>query len=71
MSVKDFPTPTDVHSIRQFLGLASYFRKYIRNFALIAKPLTNLTKNNAVFSWDNEQRAERKINNTSNSSYIQ
>lgn len=43
-AVEKFPEPVDVHTIRQFLGLASYFRKYIKDFATIARPLTHLTK---------------------------
>lgn len=41
--------------MRQFLGLASYFRKYIKDFAIIAKPLTSLTKKDVQFNWGLEQ----------------
>lgn len=54
-AVSEFPTPTNVHEIRQFIGLCSYFRKFIRSFAIIARPLTDLTKKNAVWSWNSEQ----------------
>lgn len=43
-AVQKFPTPTNVHQTRQFVGLASYFRKYIKEFALKAKPLTIMLK---------------------------
>ncbi|KAJ3653992.1 hypothetical protein Zmor_013208 [Zophobas morio] len=56
VAVENFPTPTDVRGVRQFLGLASYFRKYVRDFAKIAKPLTILTKKDTVFTWGDEQR---------------
>lgn len=55
-AVKSFPTPIDVHSVRQFLGLASYFRKYVKGFATIAKSLTYLTKKDVKFFWGDEQR---------------
>lgn len=55
-AVRQFPTPNDVHSVRQFLGLASYFRKYIKDFVIIAKPLTSLTKKDIQFKWRLEQR---------------
>ncbi|XP_064210819.1 uncharacterized protein LOC135265341 [Tribolium castaneum] len=55
-AVLKFPEPSDVHSVRQFMGLASYFRKFIRNFALLAKPLTNLTKKDVEWRWGEEQQ---------------
>ena len=45
--VKQFPVPKDVSSVRQFLGLASYYRRFVPKFAAIAGPLHNLTKKNA------------------------
>jgi hypothetical protein len=56
--VPDWPQPTDVTSMRSFLGLANYFRKFIFGFAEIAKPLTNLTKTSTKFEWTSDcQRA--------------
>ena len=43
-AVKDWPTPTIVTDVRQFLGLASYYRRYISRFAEIAVPLQALTR---------------------------
>lgn len=50
-----FPIPSTVHEVRQFIGLCSYFRKFIHNFAVIARPLTNLTKKNVKWTWECEQ----------------
>lgn len=54
-AVTTFPPPTNIHEIRRFFGLTSYFRKFIGNFAHIAKLLTELTKKN--FVWKNEQES--------------
>lgn len=43
-AIQDWPTPTNVHEVRQFIGLGSHYRRFIRNFASIASPLTDLTK---------------------------
>lgn len=59
-AVSNFPTPTNVHTVRQFLGLASYFRKYINGFATIARPLTSLTKKDMAFVWKEEQQTSFK-----------
>lgn len=55
-AVENFPIPTDVHSVRQFLGLAGYFRKYVKGFAKIARPLTELTKKNKMWHWSDDQQ---------------
>ncbi|MCG8624860.1 MAG: hypothetical protein MJE68_23035, partial [Proteobacteria bacterium] len=54
VKVQQFPTPVDVTKVRQFLGLASYYRRFIPGFAQIAAPLHALTKKNAVFHWTPE-----------------
>ena len=50
-AVADFPTPTNVHGVRRFLGLASYYRRFIRDFARIASPLHYLTKKDVQWLW--------------------
>lgn len=55
-AVKHFKEPKNVHEIRQFLGLAGYFRKFIQNFAIIANPLTQLTKKNVKWVWGPPQQ---------------
>jgi hypothetical protein len=43
-AVRDWPTPTNIRELRAFLGLAGYYRRFVRNFSGIALPLTELTR---------------------------
>ncbi|GJZ30539.1 putative reverse transcriptase domain-containing protein [Tanacetum coccineum] len=47
-------TPT---KIRQFLGLAGYYRRFIEGFSKIAKPMTKLTQKKVKFEWGDKQEA--------------
>lgn len=51
--IKDFPMPTTVTQIKSFIGIASYYRRFIKDFAAIARPLHNLTKKNQN-KWNQE-----------------
>lgn len=55
-AVAAFPTPTDKKTIRQFLGLCAYYRRFIRNFSRVAAPLNYLTKESVAFEWKEEQQ---------------
>ena len=54
-AVKDFPTPTTPKNIKQFLGLVGYYRRFIKDFSKIAKPLTDLLKKDRTFEWNTLQ----------------
>ena len=53
-SVKDWQEPKSVTEVRQFVGLASYYRKFIPNFATICKPLHKLTQKDVKFDWSEQ-----------------
>ncbi|XP_060212009.1 uncharacterized protein LOC132639586 [Lycium barbarum] len=50
-TVKDWPRPTSTTDIRSFLGLTSYYRKFVEGFSLIASPFKKLTQKTAKFQW--------------------
>ena len=52
--VTSWPTPTTKREVQQFLGLANYYRRFIKHFASIAKPLHRLTEKTASFKWTTE-----------------
>ncbi|KAI3494636.1 hypothetical protein L1887_40553 [Cichorium endivia] len=54
-AIENWEIPRTPTEIRQFLGLAGYYRRFIKNFSKIAKPLTALTQKGARFDWDDPQ----------------
>lgn len=54
------PVPNNIKQVRQFMGLASYFRKFVPDFASRTACISKLTKNNQKWEWGPEQAAARK-----------
>ena len=50
-AILEFPVPNNVKALRSFLGLVSYYRRFIPQFSKIAGPLFNLTTKNSLFTW--------------------
>ena len=55
-ALMDWPTPASVTDVRQFMGLANYFRKFVVGMSSIAKPLTDLTKSGTPWMWGEPQQ---------------
>jgi hypothetical protein len=53
--IRAWPTPTTVTQIRSFLGLAGFYRRFVRDFSSVAAPLHELTKKDVPFAWCNSQ----------------
>nr|GFC25501.1 putative reverse transcriptase domain-containing protein [Tanacetum cinerariifolium] len=54
-AIKSWAAPTTPTEVRQFLGLASYYRRFIKELSLIAKPLTKFTQKGKPFVWGNNE----------------
>ena len=50
-AVEDLPAPTTVKEVQQFLGLANYYNRFIKNFAQIAAPISSLLSKHSEFVW--------------------
>ena len=54
-AVMNWPRPNNTHEVRSFIGLCSYYRRFVPGFAQLAKPLHALTEKNANFKWSEER----------------
>jgi RNase H-like domain found in reverse transcriptase/Reverse transcriptase (RNA-dependent DNA polymerase) len=54
-AVTNWPRPVNLREVRAFVGLANYYRNFVKGFAEIARPLHELTKKNCRFEWTDRQ----------------
>ena len=61
IAVKNFPVPKTQKNVKQFLGVAGYYRRFIDGFSKIASPLNQLLKKDIPFNWTEKQQAAFEI----------
>ncbi|XP_062075289.1 uncharacterized protein LOC133779331 [Humulus lupulus] len=54
-AIRDWPRPTNVGNVRSFHGLASFYRRFVKDFSSLATPLTEVIKKNVGFKWGDDQ----------------
>ena len=54
-AIIEWPRPKSVHDVRSFLGLASYYRRFVRGFSEMARPLTQMTRAGVEWDWSEAQ----------------
>ncbi len=50
-TIQGFTNPTTAREVREFLKIAGYYRRYVRGFSKVARPLHGLTRQNVPFQW--------------------
>ena len=60
-SIKNMPAPSSPKEVKQFLGLAGYYCKFIPRFSDLSRPLTRLTRKDVLFEWTKECQACFKL----------
>ena len=54
-AVRDWPAPKNDTEVRSFLGFANFYRRFVKNYSLLALPISELTKNDVKFAWGDAQ----------------
>lgn len=55
-AIQEFPVPTNLRAVRRFIGVASWYRRFVPDFARIIAPLTRLTRKDVKWTWEQPQQ---------------
>ena len=59
--IAEWPTPTCVQDVRSFLGMAGYYRRFVRDFSTVARPLNKLLERDAAFEWNEDSEGTFRV----------
>ena len=68
-AIVEFPAPSNKHELMRFLGMSGYYRKFCRNFSVVAEPLTRLLQKHEPFVWSADCQAVQVFAPISTSTY--
>jgi len=54
--VLSWPEPKNIKDVRKFLGLTNYYRRFVKDFAWVARPINVLTRKDVKWQWGREQQ---------------
>ena len=60
-AIQEWPTPKSITEVRSFHGLASLYRRFIKDFSTITSPLTEIIKKSIGFKWGKEQKSAFRL----------
>ena len=55
-AIKEWPMPKSITEVRSFHGLASFYRRFVKDFSTTTAPLIEIVKKNVGFHWGNDQK---------------
>ena len=60
-AIAEWPTPTCVKDVRSFLGMAGYYRRFVRDFSTVARPLNKLLERDVAFVWNEDSEGAFRV----------